>query len=66
MKYRAIAIGLRVSERPVQTYGGDIEVVREWSRNIADQHGVDVTILVTEEVVLEMVGPKEEEKNVRS
>jgi hypothetical protein len=59
LRYRAVAVGLRVNERGVQVYGDDIEVVRDWARKAAEQHGVAVDIMVTEERVLERIGVKE-------
>jgi hypothetical protein len=61
MKYRAIAVGLRVNERPVQVYGGDIVVIRKWAQGVADNHGVPVDIMITEERALERVDPKKEQ-----
>jgi co-chaperonin GroES (HSP10) len=61
MKYRAIAVGLRVNERPVQVYGGDIVVIRDWARKTVEQHGVAVDIMATEERLLERVDPKKEQ-----
>ena len=61
MKYRAIAVGLRVNERPVQVYGGDIVVIRKWAQGVADNHGVPVDIMITEERALERVDPKMEQ-----
>lgn len=61
MKYRAIAVGLRLKERPVQIYGGDVNVMREWARSIAEQHDVNVEILVTMETLLETIEPRKEE-----
>ena len=61
MRYRAIAVGLRVNERPVQVYGGDIVVIRKWAQGVADNHGVPVDIMITEERALERVDPKKEQ-----
>ena len=61
MKYRAIAVGLRVNERPVQVYGGDIVVIRKWAQGVADNHGVPVDIMISEERALERVDPKKEQ-----
>ena len=60
MRYRAIAVGLRLNERPVQVYGDDIIVIREWAQGVADNHGVPVDIMATEERLLERVGSKKE------
>lgn len=65
MKYRVIAIGVRVNDRPVQIYGGDIAPMKKWAAEIAERHNTAVEIHVTEERLLETVVPKEEE-NVRS
>ncbi len=61
MKYRAIAIGIKVNERPVQIYGGDIAPMKKWAAEQVERHQVPVQIHVTEERVLETVVPEKKE-----
>jgi hypothetical protein len=55
MKYRAIARGVLHEGKPLQSYGSNVAVVRDWAKEIAQSHGSSVDIFVTEERLIETV-----------
>jgi len=55
MKYRAVARGIFDEGRPMQSFGSNPSVVRDWAKGVAEQHGVSVDIFRMEERLIETV-----------